>query len=224
MNGSSSGHGIDGRATSNEVRPWMFAHTCSAIVTTSPGSGMTPASTIGLDAADQVGERPGGEQVRPLVGGGVRRAHEHDAVVLGVLDAEAHVGLAAGLHGEHRVLDPDDGALDGLVEQREVPCADLEEQMGLVLEVAVDRRRRHPGGPRHRPDRHLLLRARLEQQPLGGLEDLLAQEVALGPCGRACGWLSCHQARTVSALYAVAVARRRAWPPRGWRVRTGLAG
>jgi hypothetical protein len=161
------------------------------------------------EAVDEVRERAGGEEVVPVVGRGVGRAHEHDPVVLRVLDPEPHVGAAAGSHRLDRVVDAGAGRLDGVVEPFELPGAHLEEQVLLVAEVAVDRRRGDAGGVGDGADGYGVLRSRLQQQPFGDLEDLGAEVLPFALAGtrpRDRHELHCTTDRGCSAVVGVGVA------------------
>ena len=110
-------------------------------------------------------------------------AHEQDAVLLRVVEPEADVGLATGVQLLEGIVDADHGLLHHPVERFELPLAHGEDQLVLVGEVKVDRR----GGHAHRlgdaPDGHRLFAARLDQQALGGVEDLGVQQLAFAPTG-----------------------------------------
>ena len=183
-NCSTSGQGMFGRATNSDVRPWMQAHTCSAVDTSSSSdvTCMSPASATARARYD-VRERLAGQQVVPVIRCGVGRTHEHDPVVLRVLDPEPHVGAAAGSHRLQGTLDPGAGRLDHIVKALELPSAYLEQQVLLVGEVAVDRKGCHPGGGGDRSDRQRGFRSGLEEQLLGRLEDVDAEQVPLTLAG-----------------------------------------
>ena len=94
-----------GLATSSDVRPWMLAHTWRAIVTASWSVRLRPASITAWMPSMRWAKEPVRSTSSHCSRGGGGPAHEHDPVVLGVLDPEAHVGPAPRPHGLHRVVD-----------------------------------------------------------------------------------------------------------------------
>ena len=143
---------------------------------TAEGAGVEAA----LHRLDQVIERRALAQIlRPHVLLAARALrHEQDPVLLGILDPEPDIRLP-----------PKDQRLDGVgrlrafllderIKPREVPLADREDQLVLVPEMEVDRRRCNADRVGNGADRHCLLVAGLYEQPLGCFDDLRAQTLA----------------------------------------------
>ena len=95
-----------------------------------------PARTAQHPERRRVGEHLAVVLGRHHVGSG----EEHDAVGLGVGDAELDVGDAQRRQALDQVVDAAAGLTDVVLERPEVAGDDLEDQGGLVGEVAVDRR------------------------------------------------------------------------------------
>ena len=130
-----------------------------------------------------------------------RAPHEHDAVGLWPLQAEADVRLGSSLERAGRVGRGGARGFEHRVEDRELAVTDREQQVRLVGEVQVDRRRRHPDRVGDRADRDGVLVAGLHEQQLGRDEDLLAKQLAVTPAGAGSG---SHRAPLGSTTSAVA--------------------
>ena len=110
-------------------------------------------------------------------------AQEQDAVLLGVLDAEADVGLAAGQEGVDGIVDAGGRLFDGPIQLGEASGTNLEDQCVLVGEVEVDRGRGHADGVGDGPDGDGFLVAGRCEEALGRGHQFVAQLAALSAPG-----------------------------------------
>jgi hypothetical protein len=105
-------------------------------------------------------------------------AQEHQAVLVGMAEAEADIGFAKSPHPLQRVGHGPFDLADRLDQMPEGLIAKRQHQRFLVLEVQVQRRRRNADAIGDPPDRGRIV-ALLQEQLLGGLEDLLTAGMAL---------------------------------------------
>jgi hypothetical protein len=113
-------------------------------------------------------------------------SHEDQPVFIGMAETEAGIGLAEAAHTLHRIIDGLFDLADGLDQMPEGLIAKRQHQRFLVLEIEVKRRRRNADPVGDASDRGLIV-ALLEEQLLGGVEDLLAAGMALAPALAASG-------------------------------------
>jgi hypothetical protein len=112
--------------------------------------------------------------VQQALGGAVGAAHHQDPVVLRVVEAPSQIGMAAAADALPRIGDTGGGFGHGLLEVLGVALTDREDQVVAVREMQIDGRRGHAHRGGDGPDGEGGLVVGVDQDALGGGEDLVA--------------------------------------------------
>lgn len=202
--------GIRCCARSTSTKPCTADHNDTAVA---PGSKIGPQLLAGYSLHDEVGRqrkcgraRQHRDEVRIHRVG--YRSEEHDLVHLAVFETERHVRPADGLQLVDDTIVSSGRGGQPFEHLADSAVAAMEEQLVLVDEMEVDRRGRHPDPLCYRSHRDGFGNALLDEQRLGGVEDLSPQLRTVSFAGTAPAHGSSNRGRSALRLLLALVQQR----------------